>query len=387
MLRSAKFRLYPTAPQALLMDKQFGCARYVWNWALDYSSWQYRHNNTATFRQDWCRLLPKLKAWFPWLMADANAQSLQSEMIHLQDAFTRFFRNKAGRPKFKSKNDKQSLSLPQQFRLVDGHLSITKIKNIKCIVTRDLSDYKLRSVTITKTTTGKYYASVLYETGCLMPEPVVLDKARALGVDLGVKTFAVLSTGEFIANPRFLEKGSKRLRLLSKSLSRKKKGSFNRAKARLKVALHHEKISFRRNDFLHKLTHKLVVENQATSLCIEDLNVKGMMKNRKLSKAIGSCNWSEFIRQLKYKCSWYGKNLLQCSRWAPTSKTCSQCGIVKSDLTLSERTFVCTCGARLDRDLNASLNIVDYAFRDLYPEDTGDFKPVEMKALALAGAA
>lgn len=382
MLKAIKFRLYPTEEQKELLEKQFGCSRYVYNWALDYSRWEYEQNQTKTTKNGWKTLLPKLKEYLPWLKTDGNSQALQEEIFHLDAAYKRFFKKLGGKPKFKSKYDKQSFSVPQHFKIDKGMLSIPKIKSIPIIISKDLSDMELRSITVSKTKTGKYFVSVLYQTGSEAPVAHIPTKDKALGIDLGIKHFAILSTGEKIDNPKFIEKGLKRLRRLQKSLSRKQKTSSNRAKAKQCVALLHERISNQRNDFLHKLTHSLTCKSQEVkTLCVENLNVKGMLKNRKLARSISSVSWGEFLRQLKYKCLWIGKNLLECGTFDPTSKTCSSCGWKNDNLKLLDRFWTCdACGVVHDRDINASQNIVEFSF-NLYGEDTPNFKPVERKAL------
>ena len=201
-----------------------------------------------------------------------------------------------------------------------------------------------------------------------------------MGVDLGIKEFAVCSDGTRIENPKFLEHSMKKLRRLQQSFSKKKKDSSNRKKAKLKVALLHEKISNQRSNFLHNLSHKLICKNhEVTTVCIEDLNVKGMVKNHKLAKSINSASWSEFTRQLEYKSVWNGKNLIKCDRFDPSSKVCNDCGCKRDNLKLSDRVWLCPCGATIDRDLNASRNIRDFALAKLYPKDIGNFKSVERK--------
>jgi putative transposase len=376
MLKSIKFRLYPDQNQIELLDKQFGYCRFIYNWALDYSDWEYKSNQTNTFRKHWQSKLPDLKKYLPWLK-ESNSQSLQHELKHLESAYQRFFKKLGGYPKFKSKYDKQSFHVPQNFKIENGMLSIPKLKNIPIIVSKDLSSTNLRSITISKTKTNKYFASILYDDGLIIPAKQELNKSSAIGIDLGLKEFAVISDGTRIANPKFLESNLKKLKRFQQSLSRKKKDSSNRSKAKLKVALLHERISNQRSDFLHK-TSNLVCKNQeAKTICVENLNVKGMVKNHKLAKAIQSASWSEFVRQLQYKSDWNGKNLIKCDRFAPSSKTCNECGSIKDDLKLSDRTWLCPCGARLDRDLNASKNIIDFAFGKIYPEDTGNSKSVE----------
>jgi len=381
MLKSIKFRIYPDSIQIEQLENQFGCSRFIYNWALDYSNWEYKNNKTRTFKKDWKILLPKLKEWLPWLKT-TNSQSLQEELIHLEIAYKRFFKKQGNYPNFKSKYDNQSFSVPQHFKLENGLLSIPKIKNIKIIVSKQIGGI-LRSITISKTKTNKYFASVLYDTGLDAPILPVPDKDKALGIDLGIKHFMILDTGYKINNPKFLERTSKKLRLLSKSLSRKQKSSKNRYKAKMKLALYHEIISNKRNDFIHKITNSIVCKKQEiNTICVENLNVKNMLKNRKLAKSISSVSWGETLRQLKYKCLWFGMNLLQCDAFDPTSRLCNNCKYKNNDLLLSDRYWTCNnCNTKHDRDINASKNIKDFAFKKLYPRDNGNFKSVEMKAL------
>lgn len=380
MLKSIKFRLYPDENQRELLEKQFGYCRFIYNWALDYSNWEYKTNQTVTFKKDWESKLPDLKQYLPWLK-ESNSQSLQQELKHLESAFKRFYKKLGGFPKFKSKYDKQSLSVPQNFKIDDGYLTIPKLKNIKIILSKDITSSNLRSITISKTKTNKYFASVLYDDGLTIPNKPELSKNESIGIDLGIKEFAVLSDGVRIDNPKFLESNLKKLKRYQQSLSKKNKDSSNRSKAKLKVALLHEKISNQRSDFLHKTSNLVCKNHEAKTICIENLNVKGMVKNHKMAKAIHSASWSEFVRQLEYKSDWNGKNLIKCDRFDPSSKVCNECGCKNDSLKLSDRTWLCSCGAKLDRDLNASKNIIDFAFGKIYPKDIGNSKSVERKAL------
>ena len=378
MLKSIKFRLYPDENQRELLEKQFGYCRFIYNWALDYSDWEYKANQTVTFKKHWESKLPDLKQYLPWLK-EANSQSLQHELKHLESAYQRFFKKLGGLPKFKSRYDKQSFSVPQSFKIENGCLSIPKLNNIKIIISKDITSSNLRSITISKTKTNKYFASILYDDGFTMPTKPPLNKNKSIGIDLGIKEFAVISDGLRIANPKFLESSAKKLKRYQQSLSKKNKGSSNRRKAKLKVALLHERISNQRSDFLHKTSNLVCKSHEAKTICVENLNVKGMVKNHKLAKAIHSASWSEFVRQLEYKSDWNGKNLIKCNRFDPSSKICNECGSKNDSLKLSDRTWLCSCGAKLDRDLNASKNIIDFAYGKIYPEDTGNYKSVERK--------
>jgi putative transposase len=307
--------------------------------------------------------LKALKEEHPWLK-DVNSQCLQAATANLDAAFTRFFREKNGFPKFKSKKlSKPSFTNPQ-FCTVDfdeGTISIPKAKSVKAVLHRRF-DGKVKSITISKSATGKYYASVLVETDVQIPAKAELSKDRAIGIDLGLTHFAITSDGKKIDNPHFLRKSGERLRRLQRRFSRMTKGSNNQSKQRAKLAKLHEKVSNQRKDFLHQVSHRLVNESQVDVLCIEDLNTRGMLQNRRLAKSISDVGWRMFRSFLQYKCDWNGKWLLDIGRFEPSSKTCSSCGYVNRELKLKDRIWLCHCGAEHDRDVNAAVNILEMAF-------------------------
>ena len=379
MLKAIRFRLYPDQAQKDILEQHFGCCRFIYNYFLDYSSWEYKENNLNTFRKDWQQIIPNLKDYVTFLK-DVNSQSLQYELKNLEAAYKRFYKKLGGYPKFKSKYDKQSFHVPQNFNIKEGMLCIPKIKNIPVIVSKDLSEYSLRSLTISKTKTNKYFVSVLYDDLLELPQKEQIKEESALGIDLGIKEFLVGSDGTRIANPKHLEHSQQRLRRLQQSKSRKKKDSSNSKKAKLKVALLHEKIVNQRTDFLHQTSNTICKNQEVGTVCLENLNIKGMMKNHKLAKSIASVSWSEFVKQLEYKSEWNGKNLLFCNRFDPSSKTCNNCGTINSNLKLYDRIWLCSCGAYLDRDLNAARNIKDFALKNVYSEGTENFKSVERRA-------
>jgi putative transposase len=307
--------------------------------------------------------LKALKEEYPWLK-EVNSQALQAATANIDAAFSRFFREKKGYPRFKSKKfNKPSFANPQ-FCIVEfdkGTISIPKAKNIKAVLHRNFYG-KVKSITISKTATGKYYASVLVETSDQIPDKPELSKDRAIGIDLGLAHFAITSEGEKIDNPRFLRKSEKRLCRLQRRFSLMAKGSNNQSKQKTKLAELHEKVSNQRKDFLHQASHKLVNENKVDVLCIEDLNMMGMLQNRSLAKSISDVGWGMFRSFLQYKCDWYGKWLLDIGRFEPSSKTCSVCGHVNRKLKLKDRRWLCSCGAEHDRDVNAAINIREMAF-------------------------
>lgn len=361
--KSFLYRLYPNKAQATLLDKHFGCTRLIYNWALGEKIRVYQDTGESLSRYKLQEQLPGMKQTErPWL-AEVNAQSLQASLINLDRAFLNFFKHKTKFPRFKKKNHRQSFQVPQrgQIDFEAGKLIIPKfLEGIRCKISRRFEG-KTKTFTVSKTTTGKYFVSVLVEAPDEIPAKDVITEAGTIGIDVGIKDFCTLSTGEKVENPKHLRSELARLKVLQRRASKKKKGSANRKKAVLKVAKFHEKISNKRNDFLHKLTHRLTNENQVDSLAIEDLNIVGMMKNRCLAQAVADVSWSEFFRQLEYKAEWRGKNLLKIGRFEPSSRTCDACGTVNRELTLSDRKWKCACGAEHDRDFLAARNIKRFA--------------------------
>jgi putative transposase len=387
MLKAYKFLIKPAKEQSEMFEKHFGAARFVYNWGLEQKTKSYQEGKkTLTFLGLGPELV-KLKKENIW-MKEVNSQSLLASLKNLDNAYTRFFREKKGFPKFKSKyNPKQSFQCPQHCTVdfEKGLLNIPKVKNIKTVFHRQFEG-DIKTVTISKVPSGKYYVSILVEDGKSLQIKPKLDRNDAIGIDMGLKDFVVTSDGDKIANPKYLRKSEERLARRQRKLSVKKKGSNNRNKQRKKVAKLHKKIANQRKDFLHKVSHQIVHKNHGT-ICVEDLCVKGMVKNRKLAKSISDAGWGMFYNFLKYKSEWHGKNFLDIGRFEPSSKMCSVCGNIKSDLTLSDREWICSkCETKHDRDINASINIRNMAFTNQnlvrcigleQPEST----PVEKKAL------
>lgn len=361
MLKAYEYRIYPNREQEEQIKQHIGCSRWVYNYALEkkMKAWNAEKKNLSRF--DIQADLPKLKKTedTTWLK-DVNSQSLQASLEHLDRAYTKFFREKKGFPKFKNKHtSKQSFSVPQHTSLDFETETITlpKIKPIKVRVHREFTG-KIKTVTVKRTPTHKYFVSVLVETKDEPKTKKRIQDTTTIGLDLGIKDFVVTSLGEKIDNPKVLKQYSKKLTKSQRRLSRRAKGSKNRERAKLKVARVHEKITNTRKDFLHKLSHKLTHENQVKSIVIEDLNVSGMIRNHRLAKSISDCSWSEFVRQLEYKSEWYGINLIKIGRFEPSSKLCSNCGTINHELTLKDREWTCkTCGENHDRDINAAINI------------------------------
>lgn len=364
ILRAYKYRAYPTKEQEVLLAKHFGCSRWVYNYALDKKIKAYQTTKKSLSRFTIQKDLPELKKAeeTKWLK-EVNSQSLQASLENLDKAFTKFFRDKKGFPKFKSKHDnRQSFSVPQN-GIVDfetSTISLPKFKKpIKCKLHRRFEGNS-KTVTISKTPTGKYFVSVLVEVNEDIPKLKPIDENKAVGIDLGIKTFAVLSNGEEIQNPKHLRSALKRLKKQQRRVSKKVKGSNNRKKAVKKLAILHEKVSNKRNDFLHKVTAKLVSEND--TICLETLSASNMMKNHKLAQALSDISIGKFNEILEYKAKWNGVNILRIGRFQPSSKMCS-CGEINKELKLSDRVWTCkACGVTHDRDKLAANNIKKFTF-------------------------
>ena len=390
MIKSYKYRLHPTKEQAEFFEKSFGCVRFVYNWALNQRIEAYQKDGTRISWVDSCKRLTELKKQeeTKWLCEVAN-QSLQSSIRNMDSAFTSFFREKKGFPKFKSKKrSKQSFQFVDKVRIdFETHrVKLPKIGEVKFGKNRTFEG-KIGTCTVSKTPTSKYYISILVDDGIPMQEKAQITTETAVGIDVGIKDFAVLSNGQVYSNPKFYEKDEKRLKVLQRRLSRKQKGSNRRERARLAVAKQHEKIKNHRENFIHKVTSRIVRESQ--TIILEDLNIEGMLKNHSLAKHIASASWSEFFRQLQYKCEWYGKNLIRIGRFEPSSKMCL-CGYINKNLTLKDREWDCPqCGRHNDRDLLAAMNIKRFGLQK--QNLIGEISPVvngagDVESSALVGS-
>jgi putative transposase len=358
MRNVVKVRIYPTIEQKEALSQAFGCARWWWNHALNLNNETYKATGKGLSRQGYNDRLPALKAEFPWLK-DCYSQVLQSVSLNLSRAFINFFEGRSGYPSFKSKHGKQSIQYPQNVKLSDGKISLPKMGWIPAKIHR-MFEGELKTVTISMTRTGKYYASLLFDDG--QPDLIPSSEGKAVGVDLGLTHFAITSDGSKFDNPRHLKKREKNLKRKQQKLSRQQKGSKRRAKARRIVARVHERISNTRKDFQHKLSHKLVNENQV--IVVENLAVKNMVKNHNLAKAISDCGWSGFTNMLKYKAEKEGKIYLEIGRFFPSSKTCHVCLNQIGSLSLDVRSWECpNCKTKHDRDVNAAINIRDEGLR------------------------
>ena len=358
MRNVVKVRIYPTIEQQEALSQAFGCARWFWNNSLNLNNEAYKATGKGLSRQGYNDRLPALKVEFPWLK-DCYSQVLQSVSLNLSRAFINFFEGRTKYPNFKSKHDKQSIQYPQNVKLSDGAIKLPKIGEIQAKIHR-LFEGELKTVTISMSRAGKYYAALLFDDG--KPDLIPSSDGKAIGVDLGLTHFAITSDGSKFENPRHLRKRGKNLKRKQQKLSRKEKGSKSRAKARRIVARVHERISNTRKDFQHKLSRKLVNENQV--IIVENLTVKNMVKNHNLAKAISDVGWSSFTNMLKYKAEKEGRMYLEIDRFFPSSKTCHVCLNQVGSLPLDVRSWECTnCKTKHDRDINAAINIRDEGLR------------------------
>jgi putative transposase len=359
MLTATKIRIYPNITQAEKLAKAFGCARWYWNNSLAETQKVYMETGKGLGQFQLNARLPQLKSEITWL-SETHSQVLQSVSLHLSRAFVNFFERRAKYPQFKHKHRKQSIQYPQGVKIVDDRkVFLPKIGHIKAVVHRKLVGV-IKTVTVSRDPSGKYFASILAEDGTAAPT-VVLD-GKVLGIDVGLTDLAVTSDGSKFDNPKHLRQAQKNLARKQQHLSRKVKGSNTRNKARLLVAKAHERVSNARKDYLHKLSTRLVNENQV--IAVEDLHVKGMMKNHNLARAIGDAGWGAFTNMLKYKAARQGKGYIEVNRFFASSKTCSCCLHAHAKMPLEIRMWTCDqCGVRHDRDINAAINIRNEAQR------------------------
>ena len=373
MRKAAKIRIYPTTEQKQLLAQQFGCARFWWNKALGLQYEHRSHNGKWLKRTELNAMLPELKKELPWLKTDCYSQVLQSVTKNLEQAMKNWFEGRAKKPRFKAKKNKQSISFPQNVIIVGDYLKVPKVGKVKAKITQAIEG-QIKTVTISVTPSGKYYAAIGLDLG--ETEISSSTKGKILGIDLGLKDYVTCHNGKdswSVKHPKWLKRRQLNLRQQQKQLARRKKTSKRREKARKLVARVHERLSNSRQDslgarslasvadagshrFLHKLSRKITDENQV--IVVENLNIRGMVKNRKLSKAISQSGWGMFLNFLDYKLEQKGGVLVEIDRFFPSSKLCSNCGHQYEDLQLFEREWTCSgCGTKHQRDENAAKNI------------------------------
>ena len=358
MLKAFKYRLSPTKEQSILLNKHIGASRFVYNLALECKqmAWAGSKVNLSCFALH--SQLKDLKTECEWLK-EINSQSLQQSITNLDKAYTAFFKGQNSFPKFKKKSNGGSFNIPQNVLLENGKLIIPKFKKgIDIVLHREIKG-EIRQATISRTPTGKYFVSILCETGEPIKPKTVVKESTTVGIDLGIKTYLVSSDGKEFDNPKYLRKAQSKLKYVQRKYS-KHKGK----RTKQKLAILHEKVANKRKDFLHKTSSELIKNHD--SLAIEDLAVSNMAKNHKLAQAISDVSWSTFVTMLEYKADWYGKNILKIGRFKPSSKLHANCGYINKELTLSDREWTCPkCGELVSRDVYAAINIKSFALRNI----------------------
>jgi putative transposase len=355
--KAYKYRFYPSDEQKRILAQTFGCCRYVYNWALrERTDAYYQHGERLYYESTAQRLVTLKKQEETIWLNEVSSVPLQQALRHLDKAFRNFFEGRADYPTFKKKRNQQAATYASNAFTWNEHaLTLAKMDAPLSIVWhRPLPDScKPSSITITKDEANRYFVSILVEED-IKPLEVT---PKTVGLDLGLKSMVITSDGHTYGNPQFFTKDEKKLAKAQRRHAKKKKGSKNRAKARLKVARIHKKIADRRRNYQHQLSTHTIRENQV--VCVESLSVKNMVKNHCLAKAISDVGWAEFVRQLEYKAAWYGRTLVKIDKWYPSSKRCFDCGHILDSLTLDVRSWTCPqCGVVHDRDINAAKNIL-----------------------------
>ena len=372
--KAYKFRIYPTKIQIDFLNKQFGAVRFIYNYFLNQRDIQFKETGKSDSYYAQTKALKSMKGQeeFKWLK-EINSQTCQQALQCLDAAYLKFFRKETAFPRFKKKKNYQSFCVPQHFKILEKGIIIPKLKSqIKCKFYREIIG-EVKSLTISKTLTGKYFVSILTEQKNTYDQTLKGE----IGIDLGIKDFVTLSDGTKYSFS--VSKKTKKLKKLQHYYSKKQKGSKRKEKLRLRIARIYEKIANSRRDFQHKLSNKLTNEYQ--TICLESLKVRNMMKNHKLARAIGEASWYSFVNMLQYKGQWKGCDIIQIDQFYPSSKTCSRCNWKKENLKLSERSWICPkCGTIHDRDINAAKNILTYGLSlKSISSGTEDYKRREVK--------
>lgn len=354
MIKAFKYRIYPTDEQKTLLDKHFGSSRFVYNYYLNERKQSYLDGKKLNYYDNSKSLtLLKKKEEYNWL-TEVGSQSIQQSLRNLEVSYQNFFQKRAKFPVFHKKHQKQTFRVPQSIKINDNKIFVPKFT--EGIIINLHRDYQgdICYATFSKSKVGKYYVSITCDN-ITQKAPIKSDKA--IGLDLGIKSLITCSDDTTYENKKYYHNAEKELKYLNRQLHKKTKGRKNRNRARLKIAQVYEKIINQKQDYLHKISSKLITENQI--ICIEDLNVSGMLRNHKLAKSIQNCSWSMFTAMLKYKAEWNKREIIEVGRFFPSSKTCSNCGFIKEQLGLEERSWICPkCKEQLGRDVNAAKNIL-----------------------------
>ena len=367
MIKAYKYKLKPNKTQEIAINQFLGCARFIYNWGLNQKTEQYKLNGTSPNYNVLAKELTLLKQTegYTWLQ-DAPIDALQQSLRNLENAFTRFFREHNGYPKFKSKkSNSNSYKVIKRvhFDFTNWKVKLPKLGWVNLCKNHIFNQLSCKqgTVTISKDCCGTYWCSVVIDDMQEKPSKAKMVESTAVGVDLGIKDYAILSDGTKFSNPKYYESSQNKLAKLQKQFAKSKKDSHRHELLRIKIAKLYRSITNQRNDMLHKLSTYLI--NSYDNICLEDLNVKGMMKNHNLAKSIQSVSWSTFVNMLNYKSERNGNNIIFIGRYEPSSKLCHNCGYINKDLTLRDREWVCpVCGEHLDRDINAAINIRHIAF-------------------------
>lgn len=356
MLKSFKYRISPKAEQPILLNKHIGSARFIYNLALETKQMAYAGNRISLSCFDLMNQLPGLKKECKWLQ-EINSQTLQQSIRNLDNAFTRFFKGQGDFPKFKKKKSAGSFNIPQGISIKNNKIFIPKFREgINIIMHRPIKG-EIKQATISKKASGKYFVSILCETGIEINAKKTISENNTIGIDLGIKSFIVTSNGKKYNNPQFLKKSLGKLKYLQNRFS-KYKGKNTKEKL---INLH-EKVGNQRNDFLHKISSELI--NNHDCIAIENLQIVNMLKSHNLAQCISDAGWGKFVDFLKYKANWNGVNILEIGTFDPSSKTCSSCGRINKELSLNDREWMCSCGEVIDRDINAAINIKNFALKN-----------------------